>query len=70
MKIESKYSIGDYVLFDEDRLGQIIGLEYQELAGKLVHTENGFRYQIKPISPADELYGDMRKERDIKLYCH
>ena len=68
MTIETKYNIGDIVVFDENRIGQIVGMEYQMLTGKLEYTENGARYQIKPIEPDDELYGDMRKDSDISLY--
>lgn len=68
MKIETKYNIGDVVVFDEDRIGEIIGIEYQQLAGKLQYTENGAKYQIMPLNPPDKLYGDMRKEKDICLY--
>jgi len=76
MKIETKYSIGDKVVFDIDRVGEIVGFEidntlkepgYKEPSYPQYENNTQVRYQIKPIDQGEKLYGSMREESTLTL---
>ena len=76
MKIETKYSIGDKVVFDMDRVGEIVGFEIDSTLEEPGYKKPYFpefknhtrvRYQIKPIDQKGDLYGSMREESTLTL---
>ena len=76
MKIETKYSIGDKVIFDIDRVGEIVGFEidntvkepgYKKLSYPQYKNNTKVCYQIKPIDQKGDLYGSMREEGTLTL---
>lgn len=76
MKIETKYNIGDKVIFDEDRIGEIVGFEIHCTLHEPGYTKPSYpqyanntevRYQIKPVDSGDKLYGSMREESKLTL---
>ena len=76
MKIETKYSIGDKVVFDENRVGEIVGFEidctlrepgYKKPYHPQYENNTQVRYQIKPIDQKGDLYGSMREESTLTL---
>lgn len=76
MKIETKYSIGDKVVFDENRVGEIVGFEinntmkepgYKKPSYPQYENNTQVRYQIKPIDQKGVLYGSMRDESTLTL---
>ena len=77
MTIKTKFSIGDKVLFDNNRVGEIVGFEVLnvliEHKGKYLQgaypddeDNTNIRYQIKPIDGGERLYGSMRLEKTLK----
>ena len=76
MKIETKYSIGDKVVFDVDRVGEIVGFEIDSTMKEPGYNKPSYpqyanntmvRYQIKPIDQRGDLYGSMREESTLTL---
>lgn len=75
MKIETKYNIGDTVLFDGYRTGKIVGYEIvcciiENGSEEPYHPECKdnilVKYQIRPTDGLGILYGPMRREDKIK----
>lgn len=74
MTITTKYSIGDIVVFDGTRKGQIVGFEILHTMKEPDYTRPNYpqykdhtevRYQIKPVDGGQNLCGSMRHENDI-----
>lgn len=76
MKIEIKYNIGDKVVFDGNRTGEIVGFEIANTVTEPDYKKRHYhwckdntqvRYQIKPIDGGERLYGSMREESTLTL---
>ena len=76
MTVTTKYNIGDFILFDGTRRGQIVGFEILNTVKEPKYTRPNYpqykdntqiRYQIKPVDDGPKLYGSMRCEDDIKV---
>lgn len=78
MKIETKYNVGDKVIFDGDRAGEIVGFEIHSTMKEPGYKKPNYpqyanntqvRYQIKPTDSKEDIYpyGSMRNESELTL---
>lgn len=77
MEIKTKFNLQDKVVFDEKRIGVIVGFDidctmkepgYKRPCYPQCKNNTQIRYQIKPVDGGDELHGSMREESTIKLF--
>ena len=77
MEIRTKFNLQDKVVFDEKRIGVIVGFEINSTMKEPGYTKPCYpqykdntevRYQIKPVDGGEDLYGSMREESTLKQF--